>query len=307
MKKLCIALDWTPNVIHSGILVAQQLGWFANADLELELISVEVDNYCAKPVEKVLDGEAHLCIGPTEHLFKYGQDVDGKPLLQAVATIMQQDMSAFATLKSSGVNRPADLDGKLYLAYQTPLETEILQAMIRFDGGEGKFEFRSPARLELWHEFIASKGDVCWIFKPWEAALAAREGIKLNLFSPSEFGVPYGYTSLFMASVNRNQEEDDAMKAFIQVAERGYQFVVQETEKALELLCKQGNHANFADKDLIQLGLTLVSSALLDKNGRWGTMELDRFEIYAQFLAGVKPDMRLPSSMKSLVETGLRF
>ncbi len=301
--KLNIALDWTPNVIHAGILVAQQLGYFAEAGLELDLMSVEVDNYCAKPVEKVLEGEAHLCIGPTEHLFQYGQSDSGAPLLQAVATIMQQNMSAFATLRSSGLNRPADLDGKLYLAYQTPLETEILQAMIRFDGGLGQFKVSAPPRLQLWHEFIASKGDVCWIFKPWEAALGARAGIKLNLFSPTDFGVPYGYTSLLMASSQRNQEVDKAIQTFIQVAERGYQFVVHETEKALELLCKHVKHPNFADKDLIQLGLVLISSSLLDKNGRWGIMDLERFESYAQFLSGIKPDMRLPTSVATLVDT----
>jgi len=33
-----IALDWTPNTNHTGIVVAQQLGYFAEEGLEVEIV-----------------------------------------------------------------------------------------------------------------------------------------------------------------------------------------------------------------------------------------------------------------------------
>jgi ABC-type nitrate/sulfonate/bicarbonate transport system substrate-binding protein len=30
-----LALDWTPNTNHTGLYVAQQLGWFAEAGLDV--------------------------------------------------------------------------------------------------------------------------------------------------------------------------------------------------------------------------------------------------------------------------------
>ena len=33
-----IALDWTPNTNHTGLYVAQQLGWFADAGLDVQFL-----------------------------------------------------------------------------------------------------------------------------------------------------------------------------------------------------------------------------------------------------------------------------
>ncbi len=38
-------------------------------------------------------------------------------ILQAVATLLEDDTSAIVTLKSSGLDRPSQLDGKIYASY----------------------------------------------------------------------------------------------------------------------------------------------------------------------------------------------
>jgi NitT/TauT family transport system substrate-binding protein len=40
-----------------------------------------------------------------------------KPKLVAVAALLQNNQSAIVTLKSSGIDRPAKLDGKKYASY----------------------------------------------------------------------------------------------------------------------------------------------------------------------------------------------
>ncbi len=42
--------------------------------------------------------------------------------MQAVAALLQEDTSAIVTLKSSGIDRPKDLEGKRYASYGARFE-----------------------------------------------------------------------------------------------------------------------------------------------------------------------------------------
>lgn len=76
--------------------------------------SPHTDDYKVTPGQKVEGGEATFCICPSETVISYHlrPQSDPKPKLQAVAAVLQQDTSAIVTLKSSGIDRPAQLDGK---------------------------------------------------------------------------------------------------------------------------------------------------------------------------------------------------
>ncbi|MBD0257895.1 MAG: hypothetical protein ICV83_19445, partial [Cytophagales bacterium] len=54
-----IALDWTPNAMHTGLFVAVHKGW-----LNLTLFSPSADGYAVMPAERLLRGEVDFCIGP---------------------------------------------------------------------------------------------------------------------------------------------------------------------------------------------------------------------------------------------------
>jgi len=38
MKKLTIALDWTPNTNHTGFYVAKGMGWYSEVGLDVDII-----------------------------------------------------------------------------------------------------------------------------------------------------------------------------------------------------------------------------------------------------------------------------
>jgi hypothetical protein len=53
-----IALDWTPNPMHTGLFGAKHKGW-----LDLECVSPSADGYAVMPTEKLLRGDVDFCIG----------------------------------------------------------------------------------------------------------------------------------------------------------------------------------------------------------------------------------------------------
>ena len=101
---LTIALDWSPNVLHAGIFVAQEKGWYDSVGLHVKWFSTEIDNYEKKPIQRIQDREVDLAIGPTEHILYYSALHKGAPQIQAIGTILQEHMSAFITKASFGFN-----------------------------------------------------------------------------------------------------------------------------------------------------------------------------------------------------------
>lgn len=277
---LVLALDWSPNVLHAGILYADTKGWFDSAGVHLEWYSTEIDNYAKKPILRVMDGEADLAIGPTEHILYYATDSQGQVHVQAIGTLLQSDQSVFAAKKSSGISRPADFSGRTYVGYHTPMEEAILATMIETDGGMPNFEMIHPPRLDVWDAFLADSGDIVWIFTHWEGQLAAAEGVELEWFYPSEYGVPYGYSSVVFAPAGPTERQAKLFPLFWEVTGRGYQAVNADLAGSAIWLCDRIDHANYSDPAFIERALADIAPAYFPENAPFGHMKSESFERY---------------------------
>ena len=52
MNKIKLALDWTPNINHIGFFVAKEKEYYKEKDIDLKIISPEMDNYKETPAKK---------------------------------------------------------------------------------------------------------------------------------------------------------------------------------------------------------------------------------------------------------------
>ena len=281
--KLTIALDWTPNVIHSGMYLAHLRNYFPS-DLSVEFISTDIDNYTKSPIERLADGEADIALGPTEHLLKHRLLKDEPFPVVAIATVMQKETSGFVTLASSGIDRPAKLDGRTYAGYQTLLEEDLLNSMIRKDGGEGSIEMITPPRLEIFEAFLRREFDVCWVFSPWEGVIAQQRDIAINTFRLTDYQVPYGYSPVIMTREEVLREQSNDIRSFLAAIARGYQDVCQQPEAVAEQLVEGVDHTNFTDVSFITQATRAISPTLLNSQGQWGVMQHSYCKKYTQWL-----------------------
>ena len=74
--------------------------------------------------------------------------------LVAVAQALSRNDSAIVTLKSSGIVRPAQLDGKKYASYAARYEGRIVKKMIINDGGLGEYSEETPPALGIWETLV---------------------------------------------------------------------------------------------------------------------------------------------------------
>lgn len=118
MAPVSVALDWTPNTNHTGLYVARNKGYYKDAGLDVSIISPHADDYKITPASRLIDGTATFACTPSETIISYHTWPNGaKPKIVAVAALLQDNESAVVTLKSSGIDRPAKLDGKKYASY----------------------------------------------------------------------------------------------------------------------------------------------------------------------------------------------
>ncbi|KAI8472678.1 MAG: NMT1/THI5 like-domain-containing protein [Monoraphidium minutum] len=301
-QTLTVALDWTPNTNHAGLALAIQKGWFRDAGLDVALLSPHADGYMATPASRLADGSAQLALTPSESVVSWHTWPDGsKPKIRAVAALLQGGAHAIVTLKASGIDRPAKLDGRTYASYGARYEGRIVQEMIKRDGGRGDYTESTPPMLEIWDTFLKGGADATWVFMPWEGVLAKRAGVELNAFLPSDF-VDYGYSPVVAAHPDFLRDSPDAVRAFLAAAGRGYAHAAAHPEDAAAALCDyvEGQVSSGAwpplaaplDRGMVAESAATLAPHLLGPGGAWGKMDLERWSKFVAFLdaAGLLTD-----------------
>lgn len=281
---ITIALDWTPNTNHTGLYVAQAQGWYTDAGLNVRLVSADEDNYAVTPAKKVATGAATFGIAPSESVISY-HTLPDRPRLVAVAALVQRDTSAIVTLGSSGITRPAMLDGKRYASYRARFEGTIVQRMIQNDGGAGDVVELFPPKLGVWDTLLAGEADATWVFMPWEGVEAERKGVQLNAFRMDDYGIPYGYTPILLAHPDSIAQHPNALRAFMAATAAGYQHAAREPEHAAELLFAAAQHPALSDSAFVQHSQRVIAPDYCTAAGQWGVMETDRWATFLDWLS----------------------
>lgn len=293
MKKLRLALDWTPNTNHTGFFVARDKGYYKEAGIDLDIQSPLDDNYSTTPAKKLELGKTDLAIAPTESLISYRTKSDPFQM-QAIAALLQEDASAIATLESSDINRPKDLDGKSYASYGARYEDEIVRQMIRNDGGKGKLELHYPDKLGIWNTLVEGTYDATWIFTAWEGVEAETRGINLTTFTLDDYDIPYGYSPILCTSEEQITTNTDSLANFLKATKRGFEFAISNPEKAADILKPALTAHDRKHIDLVKSQNRI--NEFYVKDGTWGIMDRHVFDTFVGWL---KAQNLVPESMEA--------
>jgi NitT/TauT family transport system substrate-binding protein len=269
---LTLALDWTPNTNHTGFYVAQARGWFAEAGVDVRIVHPGQDDYASTPARKVAEGEAELALAPSESVLSYRMAAEPVPLV-AVAAVLATDASALVTLESSGLSRPADLDGRTYASYQARFEDAIVRDVVRADGGQGDVRIVYPPKLGIWDTLLDGTADATWIFDPWEGVQADRAGVALHRFAVGDYGVPYGYSPVVLGRADVLRSRRGEVEAFLSAARRGFVFAAEHLDAAAQLLSEAAAHPTLSDLDFVRASQRAIAPHYASTDRPWGEMD----------------------------------
>lgn len=279
-----LALDWVPNTNHTGVYVALAEGWYQEAGVDLEVLPYGN----VTPNVLLTSGRADVGISGNQGVLSAA--ATGEPVV-SIAAILSSNTAGLAVLEDSGIESPADLDGKLYAAFGGPTERPIIETVIQHAGGEGEFE-SAVLGVSGFDALLSERADFIWIYEGWDGVRAQHEGIDLRLFNFVDYGIDDHYNPVFTATPEQVEARPEALSAFLEATRRGYEFAAERPDEAAEMLLEGAPDGSFSNPELVRDSQAYVSEVYRDGERPWGVQTEAKWRGFTEFLveAGVFTD-----------------
>jgi len=218
-----LTLDFYPNPDHAGIYMAEKLGYFDEAGLD---VSIATPSDPAAPLKQVAAGRSDLAVSyEPEVALAREQGLD----VVAVSALVNQPLTSLIWLQKSGIKGVADLKGKTVATAGIPYQDAFLKTILaRVDLEPGNVEAVNVGFGLLPALVGGSAQAMLGGFSNVEG-VDLRERGKAPVVTPvDELGVPT-YDELVLVARRQSLEEDpDKFRLFLAALERGTEAAVEQ-------------------------------------------------------------------------------
>ncbi len=275
LEKTSVLLDWTPNTNHTGVYVAQQLGYFDEEGLEVEIVLPGTGS----AVQLVASNQADFA-------FSYQEEVtiartQGLPII-AVAAVIQHNTSGFAAPTDRNINNPSDFENKRYGGWGSPAEEAMLKALMNGAGADfstvemvniGSADFFSSVQRDI---------DFAWIFWGWTGIEAGLRDIPLDFIPLKDYNEALDfYSPVLVANEAVIGDNPDKTQRFLRAVSRGYEYAILHPQEAAEIMMQMVPELN---RELVMESQTYLAGEYQSDAVRWGEMSENRWESYAAWM-----------------------
>lgn len=236
-----IVLDWYPNAIHSFLYAAQEKGYFAEEGLNL------VVNFPAN----TNDGISLPAAGKADVGLYYLQDailtaVEEEVPIVSIGAVTQSSLDVVISLKESGIETAADLAGKKIGYAGTVLSETKVSCMLENAGVSAKDCELIDVGFDLLTAITTGQVDATIGNNVnHEVPQLEEQGFAVNYFSPTAFGTPDYYELVFLAGKDTVEQNPEKLQKFLRAAQKGFAFMQENPEEALQILLDHQNSENF--------------------------------------------------------------
>ncbi len=227
-EKMTVILDWFVNPDHGPIIVADELGYFADQGLDVEIIAPADPS---DPPKLAAAGKADLAISyqPSLHL----QVAEGLPL-KRVGTLIATPLNCLLVLKDGPIKSIADLKGGKIGFSVAGVEEAILTAVLgTYDLTLDDIEMVN-VNWSLSPSLMTGQVDaVIGAYRNFELNQMEIEGVEGRCFFIEEEGLP-SYDELIYVA-NPDLMNADLIRRFMAATEKATQYMVNHPQKSWEI------------------------------------------------------------------------
>jgi putative hydroxymethylpyrimidine transport system substrate-binding protein len=230
-QSFSLTLDFYPNPDHAGIYMAQKLGYFEEAGLD---VSIDAPSDPAAPVKQVAAGRTDLAISyEPEVALAREQGLD----VVAVGALVDRPLTSLIWLKASGIKGVGDLKGKTIATAGIPYQDAFLKTIL--------------ARVKLSPEDVKAV-NVGFGLLPALVGGSAQamlggysnvEGVDLRergkapVVTPvDKLGVPTYDELVFVANRGKLEEDPEKFRLFLAALQRGTEAAVEDPNAATKAI-----------------------------------------------------------------------
>ncbi|MDO4322274.1 MAG: ABC transporter substrate-binding protein [Lachnospiraceae bacterium] len=276
LKKVTVILDYVPNTNHTGMYVALDKGYYEEEGLDVEII-------------EPTDGATATLVAQQKGTFgiSYQEDVtialtaeDPLPV-KAVAAVIQHNTSGFVSLADSGIESPADFEGKTYAGWGGPGEAAVLEACMT-QAGVDFSKLNMVISDGSGFEALGKSCDLMWFFEGWDSVIAEMNGCELNYMECRELDERLDYyTPVIIASDAVLESDPEMVSAFLRATEKGYADTIADPDAAAEIL---SSHAPDYDIEMLKMSQEYLAGKFMEDTEVWGMMKDEVWDNYSSFL-----------------------
>jgi len=262
LEDFSIVLDWYPNAIHSFLYVADEKGYFEEEGLNL------VVNFPAN----TNDGISLPAAGRADLGMYYLQDailtaVEEEVPIVSVGSVVQESLNVVISLKEKGIETPADLAGKKIGYAGTALSEAQIRCMLEKAGVSAEDCELIDVGFDLLTATTTGQVDATiGNMINHEVPQLEEQGIAINYFCPADHGVPDYYELVFLTGQDAVENNPEKLQKFLRAAQKGFAFMQENPEEALQILLDHQNAENFplslsVEKASMEVLLPLMETA----------------------------------------------
>jgi putative hydroxymethylpyrimidine transport system substrate-binding protein len=275
LTEVTLALDWYPNANHAGIYMALDKGYFREAGL--------VEVFTPADPTTVLQ-----TVGAGRDTFgiSYQNDVlqaraQGVPVV-SVAALVQHPLNSLMVLEESGIQSPADLEGKTIAMAGLPSDEAYIETILQSVGLSIDDVEVVNVGYDLLPAVLSGRADaVIGVYWTHETILAEQEGHPVRYFRIEEYGVPDYYELVLVTGEQTIAEQEELVRSMLGALREGYNAAIRNPEEALQLLLAASPDL---DEEVEREGLELLIPLWTDNgNVAFGTQTAERWEEYASW------------------------
>lgn len=276
--EITVCLDWTPNTNHTGLFVADKLGYYADKGLKVTFV---------QPPENGAElmtaaGQAQFGISFQDTLADL-YALENPPEITSVAAILQHNTSGIISRKGEGITSPKGLEGKRYSTWDWPIEQATVRYVMEKDGGD-------YSKLQLIPNVVTNEAealrnndtDAIWIYYAWAGVACEEAGLEFDYFSFTDIDPVFDYYTPVIVANNRFLEEKpDIAKAFVAATKMGYEYASQHPVEAAKMLV-EGDTTGSLDSSLefVTASQKWISEKYIDDAESWGVFDAERWNAY---------------------------
>jgi putative hydroxymethylpyrimidine transport system substrate-binding protein len=227
-ERLTLLLDWFVNPDHAPIIVADELGYFEDAGLDLEIVAPADPN---DPPKLVAAGRADVAISyqPQLHI----QVDQGLPLAR-IGTLVATPLNSLVTLADGPIEQISDLRGRKIGFSVGGFEDALLGAMLGHHGVSLADVELVNVNFALSPALLSGQVDaVIGAFRNFELNQLQLEGRPGRAFYPEEEGVPAYDELIFIA--HSGALDDARLPRFIDAIEAATLHILNHPDESFAL------------------------------------------------------------------------
>ncbi len=271
-------LEWTPNTNHTGVYVAQALGYYEEQGLEVEILTPPDGGAAAL----VAAGSAEFGVAVQENIGTFLAADEPMPIT-AIASIIDHNTSGLISLKEKGIDDFSKLEGKNYATWNGATELAIIKQVMADAGSDFDKLVCVPAPSEDAVSMIQmSDIDVAWVYEAWDVQAAELAGVDYNFIRFSDISPVLDYYTPVIIGNNQVLEENPELaKAFMAATAKGYEYCIQNPKEAADILVQAVPELT---PELVEKSMEFLANEYKAEKEHWGTIDEARWTAFFDWM-----------------------